>query len=66
MKIIENECVNCPQEMGCLDVSCPYKNVTRYYCDICGCEETLYFYDGEEICKYCLLKNFDIIEGSDW
>lgn len=69
MKRIENECVGCPPEMGCLNFSCPNKNVMRFYCDRCKEETTLYHYYGEEICKDCLLKEFNIVKGSegyDW
>lgn len=66
MKKIENECVSCPPEMGCLGYSCPNRNVTRFYCDRCGEEETLYHYDSEEICADCLLKEFDVVDGSEY
>ena len=33
---IENECVDCPPDLGCIGSACKYKNVPRYYCDICG------------------------------
>ena len=55
MKRIENECVNCG--LPCLGNSCPYKNVVHFYCDRCG----------EEICQDCLLKEFEVVEGTeDW
>lgn len=38
MKRLEDECVECPPEMGCLGSSCPNRNVERIYCDICGDE----------------------------
>lgn len=66
MQRIENECIGCPPEMGCLGNSCPNRNVIRYYCDNCGCEEKLYYYDNEELCEECLLKNFEVVDGSDW
>ena len=65
MKQVENECVGCPSEMGCLGSSCKYSNVTRYYCDKCGEESTLYHYDNYEICEQCLLAEFEIVEGSN-
>lgn len=65
MKRIENECVGCPPEMGCLGDSCPNRNVPHYYCDNCGNEEKLYHYDNDELCEECLLKNFEVVEGSD-
>ena len=63
MKKIENECVDCG--LPCLGNSCKYRNVVRFYCDRCGEEETLYRYGDEELCQYCLLKEFEIVEGSD-
>lgn len=65
MKKIENECVHCPPSMGCLSVICPNRNVVRFYCDRCGEENTLYDYYGEEICEECLLKEFNVVEGSE-
>ena len=65
MKSIENECVGCPPEMGCLGRSCPYMNVVRYYCDECGYERKLRHYDDKELCEDCLLEKFDVVEGSD-
>lgn len=50
---IENECVDCPKEIGCIGDLCPYKNVTRYYCDYCEQESELYNFDGEELCEDC-------------
>lgn len=60
----ENECVSCGKP--CLGTACPYMNVTRFYCDECGSEETLYDVDGDQLCLDCLLKNFEIIEGSNY
>lgn len=64
MKRIENECVDCG--LPCLGDSCPNRNVTRYYCDHCGSEEKLYHYDNNELCEECLLKQFEVVEGTDW
>ena len=66
MKKIENECIRC-KDLGlpCIGNSCPYKNVARFYCDRCGDENKLYHYDHEELCAYCLLKEFEVVEGSD-
>ena len=65
MRRIEDECVGCPPEMGCLGDSCPNRNVVHFYCDRCHQEETLYYYNGEEVCQECLLKEFEIVEGSN-
>lgn len=66
MRKTENECVCCAPEIGCFGNSCPYQNVTRFYCDRCEEETKLYDYYGEEICADCLLKEFEVVEGSDW
>ena len=65
MKRIENECVGCSPDLGCLGSGCPYLNVPHYYCDKCDEEETLYYYDGEELCADCLLEKFEIVDGSE-
>lgn len=62
MKVIENECVSCG--LPCMGNACPYQNVPHYYCDRCGEETTLYHYDDDELCADCLLKEFEIVEGS--
>lgn len=65
MKKIENECVGCKDSgLPCIGNSCPYRNVIRFYCDRCGNEDKLYYYDHEELCIDCLLENFEIVEGS--
>lgn len=66
MKKIENHCVGCPPEIGCFGSSCPNRNVVVYYCDRCGKEAKLYYYDSEQICEDCLLNEFEVVEGSDW
>ena len=68
MKTIENECVGCTS-MGlpCMGSSCPNRNVVRCYCDECGEETTLYYYDDDkELCADCLLEKFEIVEESEY
>ena len=66
MKKIENECVGCTtMGLHCIGISCPKRSVVRFYCDRCKGEATLYRYDDEELCKDCLLEEFDIVEGSE-
>lgn len=65
MKKITNECVGCEPSLGCTGRACPYRNVIRFYCDRCGEETTLYHYGNEEICVDCLLKEFQVVEGSE-
>lgn len=54
MRRLENDCVDCG--MPCIGYSCPYRNVTHFYCDDCGEEEQLYEFDGEELCIDCIEK----------
>lgn len=67
MKRIEDECVGCASlGLPCYGSTCPNRNVVRFYCDKCKEESyPLYYYDGEELCTDCLLKNFEIVEGSE-
>lgn len=63
---VENECVGCPPEMGCLGSSCPYMNVERWYCDECDEEGQLYEYDGQELCVDCIAKRLEKVEGCNY
>lgn len=57
MRTYEDECVGCPTGMGCLGKSCPYKNVERIYCDVCGCDSyEMYKVDGDDMCEECAEK----------
>ncbi len=58
---IENNCVGCLPEMGCLGNSCPNINVKQYFCD--QCEESfspneLYQVEDKQLCEECLLDKF--------
>lgn len=70
MKEITDECVSCG--LPCLGNSCPYSNVTRWYCDECKDEyspEELYVTeDGETLCQDCLLSRFKTVSqvGEDY
>ena len=63
MKITESECVDCG--LPCIHKSCPYYEVTRFICDKCGAEETLYEFDGQELCLDCISKLLPVVQGSD-
>lgn len=63
MKQITNECVKC--DLPCIGSFCPNRKVERFYCDRCGEEGKLYHYEGEELCEDCLLKNFEVVYGSE-
>lgn len=61
MKKVTNECVDCG--LYCLGSDCPNRNVTRYYCDRCQQEcDTIYHYNGEELCLDCIIEDLDLEE----
>ena len=62
MVAIENECVGCPGGMGCMGRSCPNRNVERFYCDSCGAEDELYYFDDSELCLSCIIGRLDRVE----
>lgn len=70
MKKYRNECVGC-KDLGlpCMGKSCPNINVIRHYCDGCGEEEKLYYFDNGEYCESCVLDKIfdtlDVVEGSE-
>lgn len=64
MKITERECVECG--LPCKYELCPNYRVTHYCCDFCKEQDVkLYIYNGWEICEECLIKEHEVVEGSD-
>ena len=59
----ENECVDCG--LPCIYESCPYWAVRRYYCDDCGEEEDLYWYEDEQLCIDCIAERLKRVECND-
>lgn len=66
MIIIENECVGCSPEMGCIGNACPYKNVPRLYCDNCGTENVLYWWNGQQFCIDCIEERLERVDIDDY
>lgn len=65
MVIFENECCDCAVPgYPCLGNICPKLNVKHLYCDKCKDDvKILYkFLNGTELCKDCLIKQFDVIK----
>lgn len=56
MRKYENQCVGCPEGMGCIGSSCPYVNVAIDCCDECGSENAEYRIDGDDLCEDCAKK----------
>lgn len=63
MKKTENECVQCG--LPCMGNSCPHRNVTRLYCDKCGNEAKLYYFEGGEWCIDCIEKALEEVQIDD-
>lgn len=67
--LIEDGCVGCPPEIGCLGNGCPRKNIIVAECDECGDPydtDSLYVYEDEPVpkilCSYCLCQKFQTVE----
>jgi hypothetical protein len=63
MKKFESDCVMCgrPERCG----SCRFnEKLPHYYCDKCEHQDTLYRYNGEELCIDCLIEKLEVVEGS--
>lgn len=55
MKVIRNDCCGCSSAgYACMGSSCPLRHVEHHYCDICGAEEKLYPFNGQELCLACI------------
>lgn len=63
LKITKSECMPC--DLPCVGRSCKYYEVTRYYCDKCLSEETLYDFNGYQLCIECIKDQLSVIEGSE-
>ena len=48
--------------LPCMGHGCPNLAVTRFYCDECGDEEELYYYDEQELCIECIKKKLTKVE----
>lgn len=58
----QDNCVGpCPQ--GCMGPGCPKRHEAVLVCDSCESEcEELYDYEGEQLCKDCLLEAVPKVE----
>ena len=59
-----DECCGCAVPgYPCLGSSCPNRNVPHHVCDECGEDnETIYEYEGEELCLDCVVKRLTKVE----
>ena len=60
----QNDCRGCAvPAYPCLGDSCPLRHSRHLYCDKCGDDvEKLYYLNGEELCKNCVLEKLEIVE----
>lgn len=57
----ENQCVDCG--LPCIGNACMHYRVKVLICDGCGDEvDTLYQFEGEELCAECVLKRLGVVE----
>ena len=59
----ENECVDCG--LPCIYNSCPYYRVPRLYCDDCGFEAELFWFDDKQLCIDCIEGRLERVEIDD-
>ena len=57
MIVVESECVDC--DLPCIGSACRYYKVARFFCDDCGYEENLWYFDNQELCSDCILKRLE-------
>lgn len=66
MRKTEDECVGCTSlGLSCIGAGCPNRNVTRLYCDKCGIETDLYYFDGQELCLDCIEESLERVEVNE-
>lgn len=64
LRYYTNECCDC--QLPCIYKSCPNYQVEHFVCDKCKEEGQLYHYNGYELCSNCVLKELDIVDGSEY
>ena len=57
MIVIESDCCDCG--LPCMYEACRFYKVVRYYCDKCGEEDTIYNFNGEQLCCDCILEQLE-------
>ena len=58
---VESGCVDCG--LPCQYEACPNYQVVVYECDCCGYEvDSLYYYDGQELCIDCIEHRLERVE----
>lgn len=61
----QNDCCDCA--LHCRGNACRNRNVPHFYCDECEDEtEELFEYDGEQICRDCLVSAVPKIKLEDY
>lgn len=65
MHYYENECCDCG--LPCIYETCPNYKIIRFECDFCREQNVkLRHYHGYEVCEDCILKEYEVVDGSDW
>ena len=60
MVVVESDCCECG--LPCIHEACIHFKVIRFYCDQCGCEDDLYYWDGKQLCSSCILEELEKVE----
>lgn len=66
MTVERNDCCDCAVPgYPCIGSHCPRTHIKIHVCDECECEETLYEYEGRELCQDCLLDIVPKVPGTE-
>lgn len=64
MVVRENDCCGCASPgYPCIGISCELLRVPHFYCDRCGNEDTLYWFEGEQLCIECIKDDLEEVEA---
>jgi len=60
-----DDCCDCAAPGYPCNDSCRLKNNPHFFCDICGDEvesDELFWYEGQQLCKYCVINELEVVE----
>lgn len=58
----ENDCCDCATENYPCDRFCYRRRAKHFYCDMCGEEDKLFWYDGKQLCISCVESELESVE----
>lgn len=67
MVVVSNECCDCATPgYPCIGDACYLRHYVHHYCDKCGDDvDTLYWFEGEQLCSYCVLNSLEEVDDDE-